>query len=318
MHMGSDDMVIKERCWVSLTKRFGVDFFSATVTAFALSPFVTTIDKSVAAWRSGRANDIMSTVRRGVVELFTKPHRYIARKEFLFVWGIYTATYATANCVLSASMMLGKQKRADAAVTTFAATTMVNVPGSVMQDRFFTRWFGTQTPKPLPFGSYGCFAVRDAMTVLASFSLPYLIADQCSNSDDERRNKIFVKAQLICPVIIQLFSTPLHIVGLHLYNSPGATLSERFGEIKRSYNKAAFMRICRILPAFGIAGVLNNGIRGWGEQLFLSENLWLEGLAQAAEIEDEGATTIENIITSAHVLQEDIPNLCNHISGDCL
>lgn len=202
---------LNESRWTSLTKRFGVDFFAATVTALALSPFVTTIDKSVAAWRSGRSKNIMSTVRRGVFEMFTKPHRYIARKEFLFVWGVYTATYATANCVMSGSMMLGKQKREDAALTTFAATTMVNIPGSVMQDRFFTRWFGAQTPKPLHFGSYSCFAVRDALTVLASFSLPHVIADYNSNGDDERRNEIFVKAQLICPVVIQLVSTPLHV-----------------------------------------------------------------------------------------------------------
>ena len=205
------------RSWRDVARRFGVDMFSATVTAFALSPFVTTVDKSVACWRSGRAPDIMSTVRSGVRELFTRPHRYIARKEFLFVWGIYTATYATANCVMSASMM-GKQRREDAAFTTFAATTAVNVPCSVLQDRFFTRWFGTQRPKPLPGLSYASFATRDAMTVLASFSLPHLIADRFSGGDQAKRDEIFVSAQIVCPVAIQLLSTPLHVVGLHLYN----------------------------------------------------------------------------------------------------
>ena len=267
----------------SLAKRFGVDVFSASVTALALSPFVTTIDKSVAAWRSGRSPDIMSTVRRGVAELFTKPIRYVARKEFLFVWGIYTATYATANLAMSTSMMYGKQKREDAAVTTFAATTAVNIPASVMQDRFFTRWFGATRPKPLPLGSYGLFGARDAMTVLASFSLPHIVADHYANGNEERRNEIFVKAQVVCPVAIQLISTPLHVIGLHMYNSPDATLAERVGEVKRSYTKTAFMRFCRILPAFGIAGVLNNGLRDYGEQTFLPENMRLDGL----EIENE-------------------------------
>ena len=58
--------------WRLVAKRFGVDVFAATVTAFALSPFVTTIDKSVASWRSGRAPNIMSTVRTGVRELLTR------------------------------------------------------------------------------------------------------------------------------------------------------------------------------------------------------------------------------------------------------
>jgi len=267
-------------------KRFGVDLFAATVTAFALSPFVTTTDKSVASWRSGRSPDIMSTVRRGVKELFTRPHRYVARKEFLFVWGIYTATYATANFVMSASM-IGGQNREEAALSTFAATTAVNVPCSVAQDRFYTRWFGTQRPKPLPIGSYAAFATRDAMTVLASFSLPHVIADLYAAGDETVRDRVFVKAQIICPVAMQLLSTPLHVVGLHLYNSPGASFSERVAEISRSYTKTAFMRICRILPAFGLAGVLNNGLREWGEETFVPVGLRLDELAHANADDEE-------------------------------
>lgn len=79
----------------------------------------------------------------------------------------------------------------------------------------------------------------------------------------------------------------VHVIGLHLYNSPGASLYERLVEVKRTYSKTAFMRICRILPAFGIAGVLNNWLRECGEQVFLDENLWLDELAHAAETEDE-------------------------------
>jgi hypothetical protein len=121
------------------------------------------------------------------------------------------------------------------------------------------------------------------MTVMASFSLPHLIADRYSGGDEAKRDDIFVKAQLVCPVAMQLISTPLHVVGLHLYNVPGATVTERLAEISKSYCKTAFMRICRILPAFGIAGVLNNGLRDWGEEKFLPMELRLDGLACAAE-----------------------------------
>eukprot|EP00939_MAST-03C_sp_MAST-3C-sp1_P002735 g2735.t1 len=193
---------------------------------------------------------------------------------------------------MSTSMLRG-QDREEAAMTTFAATTAVNVPCSVAQDRFYTRWFGTQRPKPLPIGSYASFAARDAMTVLASFSLPHIIADYCANGDDKVRDSVFVKAQVICPVAMQLLSTPLHVVGLHLYNTPGASLTERLAEISRSYSKTAFMRICRILPAFGLAGVLNNSLRDWGEERFVPVGLRHDELARAAEEEDSGQYTEE-------------------------
>ena len=50
-------------------------------------------------------------------------------------------------------------------------------------------------------------------------------------------------------------------------------MKERLAEISKSYNKTAFMRICRILPAFGIAGVLNNGLRSWGEDMLVPMEL---------------------------------------------
>ena len=64
-------------------------------------------------------------------------------------------------------------------------------------------------------------------------------------------------------------------------------MKERLAEISKSYNKTAFMRICRILPAFGIAGVLNNGLRSWGEDMLVPMELRHDELAAASESDSE-------------------------------
>lgn len=65
-------------------------------------------------------------------------------------------------------------------------------------------------------------------------------------------------AQLAIPASIQLISTPIHLFGLDLYNRPQVLpTKDRISRISRDWIGASLLRMCRIIPAFGIGGFLN-------------------------------------------------------------
>ena len=79
-------------------------------------------------------------------------------------------------------------------------------------------------------------------------------------------------AQFIAPAAVQIFSTPLHLLGLDLYNrpsggtagtAPGGPVSwaERWELIRSKWAISVVARICRIVPAFGVGGVVNTKVR---------------------------------------------------------
>lgn len=64
-------------------------------------------------------------------------------------------------------------------------------------------------------------------------------------------------AQLSSPVLVQTVATPLHLLGLDLYNRPGIEMGERLRHLKKIYTHSTLLRMLRFLPAFGIGGVVN-------------------------------------------------------------
>jgi hypothetical protein len=71
-------------------------------------------------------------------------------------------------------------------------------------------------------------------------------------------------AQFVTPAAVQLVSTPLHLLGLDLYNRPGAAVGGvdgRASKVVRNWGMSAVARICRIIPAFGVGGVVNTKVR---------------------------------------------------------
>ena len=69
-------------------------------------------------------------------------------------------------------------------------------------------------------------------------------------------------AQFLAPASVQILSTPMHLLGLDLYNR-GQKLSwgDRWAIIKKNWAVSAAARIGRIVPAFGVGGVVNSKLR---------------------------------------------------------
>jgi len=119
----------------------------------------------------------------------------------------------------------------------------------------------------VPLPTFALFTVRDCLTIFASFNLPPLLAPRFEAQMSEGLQKYVSSAsaaQFITPAAVQIVSTPLHLLGLDLYNRPGVAvggMDGRAARVLRDWGMSAVARICRIVPAFGVGGVVNTKVR---------------------------------------------------------
>eukprot|EP00123_Amoebidium_parasiticum_P021621 comp70681_c0_seq1/m.48111 comp70681_c0_seq1/g.48111 ORF comp70681_c0_seq1/g.48111 comp70681_c0_seq1/m.48111 type:complete len:288 (-) comp70681_c0_seq1:361-1224(-) len=239
-----------------LIQSFAIDVAAATGAAVCVAPFITVVDRSIIMNASG-AKKLGQGLKDGAWEVLTRPHKVIVRRDFLWIWFLYTATYTAANGIDTVCAA----KNINPGFPKFVGTTAVNMPVCIMKDRAFTRMFGVIAPTKLPRMSYGLFAVRDMATVGASFSLPKTVSLELQQRYAFAKSRADTLAQLTCPMAVQFVSTPLHLLGLDFYNNKGVSLFNRMAFLKREYVKSTAARICRIGPAFGVGGVGNKFLR---------------------------------------------------------
>jgi hypothetical protein len=68
-------------------------------------------------------------------------------------------------------------------------------------------------------------------------------------------------SQLVTPSAIQLVSTPLHLVGLDLFNRPDATAGMRLALVRRLYASSVALRFGRTAISFGMVSALSVELR---------------------------------------------------------
>ena len=246
-----------------LSVRLTVETMAGVTAALVVSPIVSIIDKAITTNASG-VEPLIPAVKNGLKTLFFRPIYFLKQPSFLLIWGVFSGTYAVANNVEA----LCGRNQIDPLYPKFVCSATTNVTLSVAKDYAFARMFGKGPIKPMPSSSLGLFATRDSMTILASFTLPPIIARELVNNMAFTSKNADITAQLLAPVSMQILSTPLHIFGLDLYNRSSSDLkfSERLMFIKQKYLKTLMARVSRILPAFGIGGVLNKQLRKQGHE----------------------------------------------------
>ncbi len=156
-----------------------------------------------------------------------------------------------------------------AGTSKFVATSLANLSLCLYKDNQFTRLFAApgSSPRPVPLPTFALFTIRDCMTIFASFNLPPLVApklEQRMSAEVKKYVGAASVAQFATPAAVQLFSTPLHLLGLDLYNRPDARvggMDGRLSKVVKDWAKSAAARICRIVPAFGVGGVVNMKVR---------------------------------------------------------
>lgn len=234
--------------------------------------------------------------RRHLWFSLTQPATFLTSRPSLLVWSLYTATFATANASETIlSKWYPKIDHAIAGMTTFASTFIVNSSVGIWKDVKFAQLFGhsntsapatnnktppSPTPTPastsnatststsktarsigrtrIPVATYSAFLIRDALTIFGSFSLPAMVSASIPDSIASQEYLKILIAQLAIPASIQLVSTPIHLLGLDLYNRPQVMpTKDRINRVSRDWIGASLLRMCRIIPAFGIGGFVN-------------------------------------------------------------
>jgi hypothetical protein len=101
----------------------------------------------------------------------------------------------------------------------------------------------------IPLTSYTLFCLRDSVTIFASFNVPPLIAPSIPDFIASTPAMKAAVAQFSCPALMQFFSTPMHLLGLDLYNRQpvgGLSAGERIARIRRDYVPSCFARMDKL------------------------------------------------------------------------
>lgn len=80
-----------------------------------------------------------------------------------------------------------------------ATCSLSTLSSAGVQDRAFTRMFGTTVPRPLPIPSYIMFTLRDGSTVGASFNLPAPVSLYLQENFRMTKGHADVTSQVSCP-----------------------------------------------------------------------------------------------------------------------
>jgi hypothetical protein len=196
-------------------------------------------------------------VKSGFTRLFTQPLQFFASFKFRWMYFVYTLTYSANNLTDHSQIMPEVPLPIQNLLITFAANTVCGI----LKDKAYIQHFGVAQQRKFPVASLGLLLLRDIITVASAFTLPPIFADQIYLRFDVSERTSRTIAQLATPLLVQIVVTPLHLLGLDLYNRQGLKLSQRAGYLKTLYPNALGMRMIRFLPAYGIGGVINNELR---------------------------------------------------------
>ncbi|KAF2834194.1 hypothetical protein M501DRAFT_1001421 [Patellaria atrata CBS 101060] len=257
--------------------RLGADVAAAASAGALVAPIISIIDRGIIENASGR-NTLGASIKTSLATFLLRPHQFIFSKPFALIFMVYGGTYLTANTVdtitttVSSSSSSTPYSAQHPSFTKFAATSTANLSLGLIKDRSYTRMFGAvnQAPRAVPLPTFALFTLRDCLTIFASFNLPPLIAPRLqlekyhipgfTKSLDQYFSSASA-AQFLTPAAVQIVSTPLHLLGLDMYNRQHIGLAERMRKVTSEWGKSCLARVGRIVPAFGVGGVVNKNVR---------------------------------------------------------
>ena len=263
---------------------------AGAVAAAAVAPFLTSVDRAVVSAAAGRApgGSLFRALAANAAEFVTRPAAAFGSRAVWLVAGVYAATYAAANLSDVAAERSARATASQKAAGKFVATTGANMAGSVLKDAAFARMYGavataaaaaaaSSSASPaavVPAASYALFAARDCLTVGGAFFVPAALRDALVNArvfEPSDASSAAAVAQLVSPPLMQVVCTPMHLLALDLVNRPDATMSlaARLASLGNAMPSALLARSLRMLPAYGVGGLLNAALCARGREATL-------------------------------------------------
>ena len=224
-----------------------IEIGSAFITSFIVSPIMTVIDTSIIKSQF-QQNSFFKNFQNTFSQYKNKQISF--QKPFNIMFGVYFSTYATANL----TEYYCKKNSIDFQYPTLLSTSLVNIGGIAYKDKEYAKMFSNIKPKPFPILSIALFSLRDILTIGSSFVIKKELLKISEPSLD-----FFLS--ITVPITAQIFSTPLQILSMDLYNRPNISWKYRLQNIQNQYCTICMGRMIRVLPAFSIGGYVNDLLR---------------------------------------------------------
>ena len=188
--------------------------------------------------------------------MLSAPHLYAVRPEFKIILGVYAATYASKNCTES---FCQSRKMSNESEAFWKFWLVLGINGGLCifwRDPQFAKIFGSKVPTAIPKVSYSLWAARDVVHTFGSVILPDYCEKRYNLTKDQWR-----MCQVTFPLIVQIITTPIHLLGLDYYNIKDASFGERSGRILKQWAPACGIRMLRMFPPWSIGLLVNRSIR---------------------------------------------------------
>lgn len=233
------------------------DFGAAATASFTAAPLVTTIDSAITKTAANAGTALGPAILKEAAVLRRQPMSYITSVPNRWLFMLFFGTFFPANIADTCSHALGISPT----VPVLLASTTGNMLMSSAKDFAFARRFSVAPPRAAPLAMLLCFLLRDGLSSAAFFTMPPRLSSELQARVGWSRGTSDVAAQLVMPVAMQVPCSPLHLLGLDVYNTPHASPVERLTRVAQQLPATTAARAIRIVPAFGLGGILNKRMR---------------------------------------------------------
>ncbi|KAG5466175.1 hypothetical protein GH5_00915 [Leishmania sp. Ghana 2012 LV757] len=270
------------------------DCSTAVAVALTAAIPISIIDYSIMARVAGVAPSSMQELVKGVKTVLFRPHKFFlpcAENKCSLVYRVcattYGFTYMGSNVAKSYCESHGMEK--DANLAAGIASGVMNTVFTIWKDSVILRALPPANPndlsnakKPVPFMTRALFCGRDTLTCVAAFTFVPTVASWISGyayyqkrlpqapdvilPDSEGKVRLPISctdvAQMLTPALLQLLTTLMHITAIRYRQTyPQFSLKDLSDSLRSTYLSSTLLRMCRIMPAFGIGGIMNRELR---------------------------------------------------------
>jgi len=251
--------------------RLAVDSVVGVSAGFALSWFITPMDCAVMESMATHKTTVTSALRQSLGQIISAPHRYMASPQFKYVLGTYSGTYLAKNytdTICKATHQDAEQTAFYKFWLVFAVNGGLSVfwkdPGLARIVRSSATTTAKTTPPSALRITYLWWLSRDTAHILGASVLPDYLEEKFHLTHQQ-----WQIAQLTCPLITQLFTTPLHLLGLDYFNyykkdaQKGVSMVDRLRRVGAGYQGAVAVRMVRMWAPWSIGLLINRELRDY-------------------------------------------------------
>lgn len=269
-------------------KTVTADCSTAVVVALTAAMPISIIDYSIMSRVAGVSKSSLAELLKGCKTILFRPHKFFlpcAENKCALVYYVcattYGFTYIGSNLSKSYCESHGMLDKANLAAG--ISSGVINTVLTIWKDSIILRALPPVNPKdlsnavkPVPWMTRALFCGRDTLTCVGAFTFAPMLASWLGSYtyykksppkvEDTKKIPLPISnadaAQIITPAVLQFVTTLMHISAIRYRQTyPNFTWKDLSDSLKSTYISATLLRMCRIIPAFGLGGILNRNMR---------------------------------------------------------